>query len=286
MPPLSMGVPWHSMGDGTVTSDGCARCAPVVVLATGVTAAARVLPVLADAAMARRHVAALLAVGLEACAAATGRRQRRRAMGGRHRSAVCPRASRSRHHTLLLLPVCAKGPPPPAQPAWPRRQTAGPPPGPSGRCMAPPASLGQHPRPAVPRLPHAAPSQHAGQHSRVVILPALLLNRRPLGRGRGRGRPGPAIHAPGAPCQCTPRVRGGRGGRPPLCVDQLSIYSNPGPPHHPYRPFKHPSPLLDLITLRHPSGGGAFSRPQSKQHQNQHHIQVFGLALAGQQQQP
>lgn len=111
MPPLSMGVPWHSMGDGTVTSDGCARCAPVVVLATGVTAAARVLPVLADAAMARRHVAALLAVGLEACAAATGRRQRRRAMGGRHRSAVCPRASRSRHHTLLLLPVCAKGPP-------------------------------------------------------------------------------------------------------------------------------------------------------------------------------
>ena len=44
--------------------------APVVVLATGVTAAARVLAVLADAAMAGRHVAALLAVGLEACGAA------------------------------------------------------------------------------------------------------------------------------------------------------------------------------------------------------------------------
>lgn len=39
----------------------------VVVLATSVTAAAGVLAVLADAAMAGRHVAALLTVGLEAC---------------------------------------------------------------------------------------------------------------------------------------------------------------------------------------------------------------------------
>ena len=45
--------------------------APVVVLATSVTAAARVLAVLADTAMARRHVAALLAVGLEACGKTT-----------------------------------------------------------------------------------------------------------------------------------------------------------------------------------------------------------------------
>ena len=43
----------------------------VVVLATSVTAAARVLAVLADTAMARRHVAALLAVGLEACGGAS-----------------------------------------------------------------------------------------------------------------------------------------------------------------------------------------------------------------------
>ncbi len=39
----------------------------VVVLTTSVTAAARVLAVLADTAVAGRHVAALLAVGLETC---------------------------------------------------------------------------------------------------------------------------------------------------------------------------------------------------------------------------
>ena len=60
------------------------RGAPVVMLATGVTAATRVLAVLAHATMARAHVPPLLAVGLEACSSKhMAAAARRWANGGR-----------------------------------------------------------------------------------------------------------------------------------------------------------------------------------------------------------
>ncbi len=89
----------------------------VVVLATGVTAAARVLAVLADTAMARRHVAALLAVGLEACGGAS-----RAAVAWRVRHGHSNSCQQQREQQLHGGVVEREGPPPPllSAPAGPR----------------------------------------------------------------------------------------------------------------------------------------------------------------------
>lgn len=86
----------------------------VVVLATSVTAAAGVLAVLADAAVAGRHVAALLAVGLEACnsASTATRQQGQLGIGGSGRPlarppacALLPPASLRPQHPCKGLPA-------------------------------------------------------------------------------------------------------------------------------------------------------------------------------------
>ena len=96
------------------------------MLATGITAAARVLAVLADTAMARRHVAALLAVSLETCtqkrvetAAAVGRRPAAHAaaaLAGRSAAlgASYHRCQRAEEHRGSLRAL-------PAPPHMPRR---------------------------------------------------------------------------------------------------------------------------------------------------------------------
>ena len=140
--------------------------APVVMLATGVTAAARVLAVLAHATMARAHVPPLLAVGLEACSKFRAAEERRAAAAGGGRTAggeqhawtptrkgrVAAKSIATRH------PNCAQ------------------PPGRAATCCTPCGSQG-HPRgPALPLcpLPPAADATVDGWLPRLPSTTPLL----------------------------------------------------------------------------------------------------------------